>query len=64
MPGWSGPGLPAGFPEPKSSRLAAIDQVAKSWLLGSVATGKLGAGEWSTQEWLRFLAGATRETPG
>jgi leukotriene-A4 hydrolase len=51
------PGLPAGFTEPASSRLAVIDQVAKSWLLGSVATGKIGAGEWSTQEWLRFLLG-------
>jgi leukotriene-A4 hydrolase len=51
------PGLPGAFAEPKSSRLAAIDQNAKSWLLGSVATGKLGAGEWSTQEWLRFLQG-------
>jgi leukotriene-A4 hydrolase len=51
------PGLPGAFAEPKSSRLAVIDQNAKSWLLGSVATGKLGAGEWSTQEWLRFLQG-------
>jgi leukotriene-A4 hydrolase len=51
------PGLPGGFAEPKSSRLAVIDQIAKSWLLGSIATAKLGAGEWSTQEWLRFLQG-------
>jgi leukotriene-A4 hydrolase len=49
------PGLPGAFAEPKSSRMAVIDQNAKSWLFGSVATGKLGAGEWSTQEWLRFL---------
>ena len=49
------PGLPSRFSEPKSDRLTAIDQMAKSWLDGSVATGKLGAGEWSTQEWLRFL---------
>jgi leukotriene-A4 hydrolase len=51
------PGLPPGFADPKSSRLTMIDQVAKRWLLGSVATGNLGAGEWSTQEWLRFLQG-------
>ncbi len=57
------PGLPVGFAEPKSSRLAAIDQVAKNWLLGSAATGELGAGEWSTQEWLRFLQGLPEELP-
>jgi leukotriene-A4 hydrolase len=49
------PGLPVIFAEPKSSRLVAIDQIAKNWLLGSVATGGPGAGGWSTQEWVRFL---------
>jgi leukotriene-A4 hydrolase len=49
------PGLPKVYAEPKSGRLAAIDQMAKSWSNGSVATGQIRAGEWSTQEWLRFL---------
>ena len=49
------PGLPAAFAEPKSARLAAIDQLAQSWQKGEIVTGQLGAGEWSTQEWLRFL---------
>ncbi len=50
------PGLPAAFAEPKSVRLAAIDQTgARAGSTGTVATGQLGAGEWSTQEWLRFL---------
>jgi len=31
----SQPGLPAGFAEPKSDRLAAIDQTARGWLDGS-----------------------------
>ena len=57
------PGLPGAFAEPKSSRLAAIDQLAKTWLLDSVPTGKLGAGEWSTQEWLRFLQGLPEKLP-
>lgn len=49
------PGLPAALAEPKSGRLAAIDQMAQSWLAGTIVTGQLGAGDWSTQEWLRFL---------
>ena len=63
MPGWSVRVFRAAFAEPKSSRLTVIDQIAKSWLLGSVATGKLGAGEWSTQEWLRFLQGLPEKLP-
>ena len=57
------PGLPAGFPEPKSRRLGVIDQVARNWVLGSVPTGKLGAAQWSTQEWLRFLQGLPEKLP-
>jgi leukotriene-A4 hydrolase len=49
------PGLPEGFAEPKSTRLAAIDLAAKGWLDGSTATANLAAKDWSTQEWLRFL---------
>jgi hypothetical protein len=49
------PGLPGGFVEPTSKRLAAVDHVATGWLDGSVTTENLGAAEWSTQEWLRFL---------
>jgi hypothetical protein len=49
------PGLPVVFSEPRSQKLAAIDQIAQSWLDGSVATDKISAREWSTQEWLRFL---------
>ena len=46
---------PPTFAEPQSTRLAAIDQTVTNWMNGTIATTKLGAGEWSTQEWLRFL---------
>ncbi len=59
-----GPGLPGGFVEPKSARLDAIDKAARGWLDGTVATDKLGAGEWSTQEWIRFLQALPEKLPG
>jgi leukotriene-A4 hydrolase len=43
------PGLPSGYVEPKSDRLAAIDT--------------LGAKVWSTQEWLRFLQRLPEKLP-
>ena len=59
-----GPGLPAGFAEPKSARLDAIDKAARGWLDGSLAADKLGAGDWSTQEWIRFLQALPQKLPG
>ena len=38
-----GPGLPAGFAEPKSARLDAIDKTARGWLDGTIATDKIDA---------------------
>ena len=49
------PGLPGGFAEPKSDRLAAVDKAAQGWLDRSVTLDQLYAASWSTQEWLRFL---------
>jgi leukotriene-A4 hydrolase len=49
------PGLPDGFAEPKSERLAALDRMARDWFAGVVSTKQLLAGKWSTQEWLGFL---------
>src|SRR5262249_54334282 len=46
------PGLPAGFAEPASERLALIDRAAAGWIDGSIATEKLGGAGWSTLEWL------------
>jgi aminopeptidase N len=57
------PGLPDGFPEPKSERLSAVELAAQRWLAGSVATDKLGAGGWSTQEWIRFLQKLPEKLP-
>ena len=50
-----GPGLPAGFAEPKSTRLEAIDRTARGWVDGSLPTDRIEAKDWSTQEWIRFL---------
>ena len=58
------PGLPNDFAEPKSAQLDAIDKAARGWLDGTVATEKLGAGEWLTQEWLRFLQAMPEKMPG
>ncbi len=49
------PGLPAGHVEPRSARLTAVDQAAKGWLAGNLRLDQLGSGNWSTQEWIRFL---------
>jgi aminopeptidase N len=57
------PGLPAGFAEPKSTRLAAIDLAASGWISGTIETGKLGAADWSTQEWIRFLQALPSHVP-
>jgi leukotriene-A4 hydrolase len=57
------PGLPAAFAEPKSVRLAAIDQMAQSWQKGTIVTNQLGANEWSTQEWLRFSQALPEKLP-
>jgi leukotriene-A4 hydrolase len=51
------PGLPAGYPEPQSERLAEVDAQARQWIKGTVATKDLEAGRWTTDEWLRFLRG-------
>ncbi len=58
-----GPGLPAGFAESKSTRLDAIDKAARGWIDGSVAADRLGAREWSTQEWIRFLQALPEKLP-
>jgi leukotriene-A4 hydrolase len=57
------PGLPTAFSEPSSVRLAAIDQMAQSWQKGTIVTGQLGASDWSTQEWLRFLQALPEKLP-
>jgi hypothetical protein len=58
-----GPGLPAGFAEPKSTRLEAIDKSARVWFDGSIPTVKLAARDWSTHEWIRFLQALPEKVP-
>ena len=57
------PGLPKTLMEPRSTRLDAIDKTVKGWQSGAISTDKLGAGEWSTQEWLRFLTRLPKKLP-
>ena len=49
------PGIPKAVVAPESTRLAAVDHAASEWLARSIATENLGAADWSTQEWVRFL---------
>ena len=49
------PGLPAGVPEPEFGVFQQVEREADSWLTGSVSAASLKSGQWSTQEWLRFL---------
>jgi len=49
------PGIPKAVIAPKSSRLEAIDRLMTGWLDQSVSTPDLGAKDWCTQEWVRFL---------
>jgi hypothetical protein len=57
------PGLPKAFIEPRSTKLDAIDKVAKGWQSGAISTDQLGAREWSTQEWLRFIEQLPKKLP-
>jgi hypothetical protein len=49
------PGLPGGYPEPDASAFAAVDEAAREWSAGRRPSDRLGATEWTTHEWLRFL---------
>jgi hypothetical protein len=57
------PGLPTGFVEPSSDQLLAVEHAAKGWLDGSATTENLGAGDWSTQEWIHFLQSMPPKLP-
>jgi hypothetical protein len=49
------PGLPANAPQPSSARLEALQERGSKWLAGEIDAAELGAGDWSTQEWVFFL---------
>ena len=57
------PGLPKGYPVPKSTKLEAIDRIEKDWIDGKLDTNDLEAEVWSTQEWMRFLESLPEKTP-
>jgi aminopeptidase N len=49
------PGLPADAPVANSDRFAKVESAARAWAEGRTPADRLGAGEWSTFEWLHFL---------
>jgi hypothetical protein len=49
------PGLPAGFPEPRSQRFTAVERQVRRWLDGEITADRLESVGWSTEEWLHFL---------
>jgi len=51
------PGLPADAPRPTSHVFSEVDRAAQQWMGGALTPQEIGAGSWTTQEWLRFLTG-------
>jgi aminopeptidase N len=49
------PGLPENAPQPYSQRLEALQNRGAKWLADEIDADELGAGTWSTQEWVYFL---------
>jgi aminopeptidase N len=50
-----GPGLPPGYPEPRSERLIKVDRQVQLWSGAERDAAQLSTADWSTSEWLRFL---------
>jgi hypothetical protein len=50
-----GPGLPSNAPELDESVFDAPDRAAEQFLSAAVPAAELGAGSWTTNEWLHFL---------
>lgn len=49
------PGLPEPHPEPDVQSFARVDAAVRDWSDGKRPATRLDAGDWTTQEWLRFL---------
>ncbi|WP_422931014.1 M1 family metallopeptidase [Singulisphaera sp. PoT] len=49
------PGLPNGYPEPKSELFEAVDGYARPWTEGKLDAKAIDTKKWSTHEWLHFL---------
>jgi len=50
-----GPGIPASGKPDRSAKLELVDSVRYQWLKQQLAADALGAGAWSTGQWLHFL---------
>ncbi len=49
------PGIPSSATPAQSRRFDAVDAKQAKWLAGKLPAADLGAADWTTQEWLRFL---------
>jgi leukotriene-A4 hydrolase len=54
------PGVPKFAVLPQSDSFTRLDTMRTEWLGGKTTVEGLGAGEWTTQEWLHFLDGFPR----
>jgi leukotriene A-4 hydrolase/aminopeptidase len=50
------PGVPGTAPTFRAQAFEVVQKQAREWVAGKTATKDLPTGEWSTQEWLHFLA--------
>jgi aminopeptidase N len=55
------PGIPDDAAIPESSALDEVSNLRKQWLTGEATLSALPAKQWSTQEWLAFLAGLPQD---
>ena len=49
------PGLPTSAPHAQSEALGHVARLVDDWATGVIPVARLGAEEWTTQEWLHFL---------
>jgi hypothetical protein len=57
------PGLPAGFPEPRSARFSVVEHQAHRWITGATTADGIETAGWSTHEWLHFLRALPDDLP-
>lgn len=50
------PGLPETAPRSHSAAFARVDEAVSEWLQNAITLDDISRREWSTEEWLRFLA--------
>lgn len=57
------PGLPPGFPEPRSDRLVKVEAAARDWSENGRPAAQLATAAWTTHEWIHFLQSLPTRLP-